>query len=83
MESQKLSDSFIHFFQDRIFLQTNFFGNSTKILGSDGNIGVRYAFGPFCVEYYTGDQEPVVRVGDPRRAGQRDRARRVSNAAQH
>lgn len=49
---------FIHLFQDRNFLQSAFDGKYYSIVGVEGAIGRRYAFGPFCIEYYTTDKEP-------------------------
>lgn len=51
-------EDYIHLFQDKKFLQSTFESKSCIVVGSEQRLGVRYVFGYFCVEYYTGDKEP-------------------------
>lgn len=53
-----LSKNFLHLKQSINFLKGSFGEKNRKIVGIDGAIGVRYSYGLFAVEYYTGDKEP-------------------------
>ncbi len=58
--SSSIPSDFIHHFQDKYYLESQTTGSRYKVVGSQQNYGKRMFFGPFCIEYYTGDNEPVL-----------------------
>lgn len=59
-ERKPLPDNFLHLRQSLSFLRGSFTGNQKVVIGDEGRRGVRFSFGMFAVEYYTGDKEPTL-----------------------
>ena len=60
LPKKTLPQNFLHLRQSLSFLRGSFTGNRKAVIGDEGRRGVRFSFGIFAAEYYTGDHEPVL-----------------------